>query len=255
VITDGADSPTSNNVPIMKSLDRVALIGAPTAWLTGWSIMRLSGHSSPGAAWTTAHAIWTVALILFAVTAVAVHRIAVGDDRDARPIGPVSRTAARIGLSLALAGAATLIVQMALDLAIGFTSINHAAMDAGYRDLFATPGVEMVIYQMAPGALFAGMVALVVAAATQGRVVTSAAVLTVAGVLASALGHGAPGAYRIIEGAGDLLVLLAMVRITQPAPHRGIHRMPARRQSAAVERASVVERTPSLATAGAVSGR
>lgn len=226
MITDSAASATDNSVLIMKSTERVALAGAPSAWFAGWAIMRLWGHQGPGVGWTAAHTIWIVAMTMFALAALAIHRLQ--NTPRGHTIGPISKIAARAGLSASIAGALALIAQMVIDLTVGFRSATDAAMDAHYQSVFAVPGLELAIYQLAPAALFVGLVTQVVSAATRNRVATSAAVLIVIGAIASALGHGAPGGFRVIEGIGTLVILAAMIRVMQSQRHRGVHRMPHR---------------------------
>jgi hypothetical protein len=198
----------------MKTIDRFALVGAPTGWFAGWAIMRLSGQDGPGAAWTIAHFVWIAALMLFGTAAIVIHRLVTKPRSQA--VGPVSLIASRAGAFLAVGGAVALIAQMIIDLTVGFVSSR-------YQSVFNVPGVELVIYQIAPGALFVGLVGLAAAAATQHRVVTSAAVLMVAGTVTSALGHGAPGGFRAVEGVGMLLIVVAMARVMRTPRYRGTH--------------------------------
>jgi len=178
----------------------IGLRWAAPAWLAGWAVMRLGGSHGPNPGWDVAHSVWIVAFGLFGAAALGLRRLA-GTGR-----GPAA------ALVTALAGAAALIVQMAIDLVVGLLSADHQDMSRRYDDVFAVPGVHLVCYQVAPALLFVGLLWLATAAWRGGRLTGATTILLYAGVLATALGKPAPGWLRVIEGLGAAVIGVGLTR-------------------------------------------
>jgi hypothetical protein len=180
-----------------------ALVAAPVVWFFGWAIMRMRTDHGPGAAWTTAHSLWIVAFALFGVGCIGLARL-IGRHSGAL----VAAT------TVALVGAVLTGIQMVLDLIVGFAP-TEAAMDDRYDAVFAVPGVRLVCYTLAPVVFYVGLLALLVLAAVRRTAPVALVVLAGCGMLASGIGHGLPGMLRLVEGAGALLILGALVSIVR----------------------------------------
>ncbi|GIF74029.1 hypothetical protein Asi02nite_35470 [Asanoa siamensis] len=189
------------------TLPAVGLVAAPLVWLSGWVIMRLAG-SGPSLGWDVAHVLWIVSFVLFGAAAYGLFRLVGGT--------PV----ARVGLTVALVGAATLVVQMVIDLVVGFRAADDAAMDRLYDTVFATPGVEPVFFTVGPMLLFVGLLALVVHAAIRRTAAAWQASLVVLGIVLMVSGRFTDGALRLLEGLGALCLWLALAPLAPKAPSR-----------------------------------
>jgi hypothetical protein len=183
----------------------VTLILAPALWLAGWTAMRLRSTDGPGALWTTAHSLWIVTFALFGVGCVGLARLARGTAARSTP--------AVVATVVAVAGAVATGVQMVIDLVVGFAP-DAATMDARYDAVFAVPGVRLICYDLAPAVFYTGLLALLVLAAVRRTARIGFVVLGAAGIAAAGVGHGLPGVLRVVEGAGALLILVALAAIT-----------------------------------------
>ncbi|MFC7549623.1 hypothetical protein [Plantactinospora sp. GCM10030261] len=192
----------SNTVDTRSSwparLPAAGLVAAPLVWLAGWVVMRLGGSAGPNIGWDVAHALWIVSFVLFGAAAYGLYRMA------------GSSSTGRVALAVAFTGAATLVVQMVIDLAVGWRAADKAAMSDRYDEVFAVPGVELVFFMIGPMLLFAGLLALVVVAAARHTVPVWRVLLVVTGIGLMAAGRQADGVLRLVEGLGAVLLWLAL---------------------------------------------
>jgi hypothetical protein len=193
----------------MKNVyERSVFVLAPVVWVIGWVIMRLGGSRGPGIGWKTAHVTWIVAFGLFAVVAVLLWRAATRD----RP-GGWSMTGA---LGLALTGAALMIGQMCVDLWASFGAADKAELIARSRQAADVPGVELMLFIIAPALLYLGLIALLTILAVQRQVTAWSPILVVASVALSMAGRSIDG-LRILEGIGALGLLAALLPFARRA--------------------------------------
>ncbi|HLL65445.1 MAG TPA: hypothetical protein VK453_06805 [Micromonosporaceae bacterium] len=190
---------------------RFALLAAAPLWLLGWAIMRVDGKYGPGPGWTSAHLIWVVAFALFGFASLALFRIVGGNRRDVPAVG---------ALGVAVLGAVTLVGQMLIDIAVGLGATDKAAMRSRYDDVFAVPGVELVLFQVGPSLLFVGLLALVVIATVRRRVRVTTLALVLLGVAMMVAGRPLPGWLRTVEGLGAVSMALALAPLSALVPAR-----------------------------------
>lgn len=107
---------------------------APALFLGGWLLMRpIDGRAEPGGWWTAAHAVWLAGFVLFAAMA----------PRFREPAGAWTRgqrIALNTGVAVVLLSASANIVQLAVDLAGGFTSANSAELKDAFAGVKDIPG-------------------------------------------------------------------------------------------------------------------
>jgi hypothetical protein len=188
--------------------ERSVFVLAPVIWLIGWIIIRLGGTHGPGAGWTTAHVTWIAGFGLFAVVAVLLWREATRD----RP-GRWTTTGA---LTLALTGAALMIGQMCVDLWAGFGASDKAELTARSHQAADVPGVELVLFIIAPALLYIGLIALLAILAVQRQVTMWSPILVVLSVAVSMAGRSVDG-LRVLEGIGALGLLAALLPFARRA--------------------------------------
>ncbi|MEV0713875.1 hypothetical protein [Asanoa sp. NPDC050611] len=193
----------------LAGLPDAGLVAAPLVWLSGWVIMRLGGASGPNAGWDVAHALWIVGFALFGAAAYALSRL-------------VGRSlVGRVALVVALIGAATLVVQMVIDLVVGLCAVDKPAMDDLYDKVFAAPGVELVFFTVGPILLFVGLLALMILAALRRTANAWQALLVLLGIALMVVGRPADGALRLLEGVGAVCLWLALAPLARrPEPNR-----------------------------------
>lgn len=190
-----------------------ALIAAPALWFIGWTIMRVKGHEGPGAAWTGAHAVWVCAILLFGAAIVVLHRTVKAETVGVKAI-------AVTGLVLGLAGAASLLGQMCVDLYVGLAASTRDSASSLYDKVFDVPGVELALFQIGPSLLFAGFLILPIVAAARRAVPAAAAVLVGSGIAVMVAGRGFDGVLRLTEGLGMLVMLAGLVIVVRAGARR-----------------------------------
>lgn len=184
------------------TLPAIALSAAPAFWIAAWLLMRIDGHGGPGWGWTTAHLLWMGAYVLFGIASVALFRA------GGRP-GRLSAPA----LAVALTGAFAFVGQMLIDLVMGILASDKAELSELYDTATSVPFVELALYQVGPPFLFAGLLALVIAAAWHRQVEPWTAVAAGAGIAAIVAGRVGPESIRFVEGFGGLVLLVALTAI------------------------------------------
>ncbi|MDI1462782.1 hypothetical protein QEZ54_17540 [Catellatospora sp. KI3] len=190
-------------------LTRTALVWAPLLWLAGWVIMRWKGHLGPGAAWTAAHSVWVVAFALFAVVAVHLYRRL---DGSVRVLGGVSA-------AMSLFGAVAMIGQMGIDLWSGFGAADKAAMGERADQAMSLPGVDLVLYQVAPALLYFGLLLQLVLLAARRKAGWAAPALVALGIVLVLVGRGVDGV-RLLEGLGSVAIWGALAPLARRARHQ-----------------------------------
>jgi hypothetical protein len=155
---------------------RIAFVAAPVLTFA-YGVIRildgLDGSRGPGLAWTTGHLAFIAALTFFAVTFHEMRELA-GRGRLATGLTAIGQV-----------GITVLIVQFAIDIVVGFRSVDHAAMGGLFEQVQAVPGVQQVIYDFGPLLYFVAQIGLVLQLATQRRVKAWTPVLVFADVLVS----------------------------------------------------------------------
>ncbi len=188
--------------------ERSVFVLAPVIWLIGWIIIRLGGTHGPGAGWTTAHVTWIAGFGLFAVVAVLLWREATRD----RP-GRWTTTGA---LTVALTGAALMIGQMCVDLWASFGAADKAELKARSQQATDVPGVELMLFIVAPALLYLGLIALLVILVVQHQVTVWSPILVLVSVALSMTGRSVDG-LRLLEGIGALGLLAALLPFARRA--------------------------------------
>lgn len=193
------------------TLPAVALSGGPILWISAWLIMRIDGHSRPGWGWTTAHLLWVGAYVLFGIASLTLYR-ANTHDRAAWLSAPA--------IALAVTGAIAFVGQMVVDLAMGILANDKAELSQLYDTATDVALVELILYQVGPPLLFAGLLALVIKAAVRRDIQPWMAVTTGAGVAAIVAGRIGPDALRFVEGLGGLMLLFALTAVAGVLPRK-----------------------------------
>lgn len=188
--------------------ERSVFVLAPVVWLIGWVMIRLGGIHGPGIGWKAAHFTWIIGFSLFAVVAVLLWRAATRE----RP-GRWTTTGA---LALALTGAALMIGQMCVDLWASFGAADKAELTARSHQAADVPGVELVLFVVAPALLYLGLIALLAILAVQRQVTTWSPILVVMSVALSMAGRSVDG-LRILEGIGALGLIAALIPFARRA--------------------------------------
>ena len=132
---------------------RLAFIAAPGLTVV-YGLVRLldglDGAHGPGFLWTAGHLAFLAALILFVNVLLTARRMAGG--------GAVATTAAVAGVI----GAICSIVQIDIDIVVGITAGDTAAMKQMFADVQDIPGVAFAIYGPGPALFYVGLLALAI---------------------------------------------------------------------------------------------
>jgi len=209
-MTTTAPTPAAPAAPrLLTSPAAIALASAPALWLIGWAFMRVEGHKGPGWGWTSAHTIWVLSFFLFAAGAVGLHRLA-----DARHVA--SRAASLTGVIMSLAGTVAMLVQMGIDLYVGFSTTTDAEMSDFYAPILDSAWVDLTFFQVGPALLFVGLLILAIVVAARGKATVLTPVLVGAGITMMILGRTAlPDDLRFVEGVGVLVMWLGLVAVVR----------------------------------------
>lgn len=200
---------------LLSSPAAVALSAAPALWIIGWVFMRVDGHTGPGWGWSSAHLIWVLSFVLFAVGALGLHRLA-GAEHVA------SRAGGLTGVIMALAGTVAMLGQMGIDLYVGFTTTTKEGMSAAYDPIFEQTWVDLVFFQIGPALLFVGLLILGIVAAARGKVGALTPILVGAGITMMILGRAAlPDALRFVEGLGAAVMWVGLIAAVRFRPGVG----------------------------------
>jgi hypothetical protein len=176
---------------------------APALWFVGWCLMRIGGSRGPNPGWLAAHSVWAVGFALFGVAAVGLYRAV-----------PQHRGAGLGALALSLVGAVALIAQMTVNLVAAVGTDTKAELSAASDRLTSAPGADLLLYDVGPPLLFAGLLLLLTRAASVGALSWTTTTLVVAGIALMVVGRPLDGWSRALEGAGTLLVLIGMDQVS-----------------------------------------
>ncbi|GIG63957.1 hypothetical protein [Phytomonospora endophytica] len=211
--TATAPTPAPTPAPrLLTSPAAVALTTAPALWIIGWVVMRVDGHNGPGWGWTTAHSIWVLSFVLFAVGALGMHRLA-----DAKHVA--SRAGSLTGVIMAVAGTVAMLVQMGLDLYVGLTTSTKGEMSDAYDPILGTTWVDLAFFQIGPALLFVGLLILGIVVAARGKAPVLTPVLVGVGITMMILGRTAlPDGLRFVEGVGEVVMWLGLVAVVRHKP-------------------------------------
>ncbi len=150
----------------------------------------LDGERGPGPAWTTGHLAFLAALILFVPVFLELRRLA--------GRGPFATATAVVGL----VGAVCSMAQFAIDIVVGALAADHEAMRDMWADVQGVPGVNLVVYAVAPVLLHLGLLVIFCQLALVRAVPVWRAAAVVLAVLVSLLGLDALPAVGLLLGAG-----------------------------------------------------
>lgn len=143
---------------------KLIFLAAP-AFMVAYSGVRIidgiDGEHGPGPAWTIGHLFFLVALVLFGAVLLGLRRMA--------PSG--SRIAADVFTVVGLAGLATFIRVVVIDLIVGFKAADHAEKSALSNRYENDPSIlPGVVYEIGPMFFQIGLFALLVLLAVKRRV-------------------------------------------------------------------------------------
>lgn len=194
---------------LLTSPAAIALSAAPALWIVGWVFMRVDGHTGPGWGWTSAHSIWVLSFFLFAGGAIGLHRLAAAEH-------VASRAGSITGLIMSLLGAASMLVQMGIDLYVGFTTSTEEGMSDAYDPILDTTWVDLAFFQIGPALLFVGLLILSIVVAARRKATPLTPVLVGVGITMMVLGRTAlPDDLRFVEGVGALVMWLGLVAVVR----------------------------------------
>ncbi|MFE7326215.1 hypothetical protein ACFU8W_14765 [Streptomyces sp. NPDC057565] len=161
-----------------------AFIAGP-ALMAGYGVVRLVGRAvsdyGPGVWWTVAHVLSLAGLLAFV-------RVLLGLRRTAGVRGG-KRVAVEAATWAGLLGAAALVVQAVIDLAVGFLTVDKPAMSDMFGRVQDVPGVMPLVYTVVPMLFWLGLLALVTLLAFLRRDVVKgwAPVLVLTGIVLAAM--------------------------------------------------------------------
>ncbi|MEE4419218.1 hypothetical protein [Streptomyces bugieae] len=187
---------------------RTAFLTAPIL-MGAYGVLRiidgLDGSRGPGPAWTAGHLCFLGGIAFF-VRGFGMMRAWAGRNR-----------LATVGLWTGTAGAVAVAVQFLIDLAVGFVSADHGAMQELFARIQAIPGVLPAFYDFGPLLFFVGQLILVAQLAVRRILKPWAPVLVL-------IDTTLPFADKdlIPLGAALLLVSFAPLYRRRPATHQPI---------------------------------
>jgi hypothetical protein len=195
----------------VERLQSLALIASPALFLAGWIVIALTREGAIRD-WLLAHVLLFAGTVLLLPAVLELRSVA----RSSGGSG-----AAEVGMVMALAGLPFWCGQLAIDLAIGVTAPDRAAMGATFDRITSQPLMSLAFYTVGPTLLWVGIGVLAVAVALSaspvgwagwvaafGVVVLGASrmggplELAVVAYLAMTLGLGAIGLRSLLEGVG-----------------------------------------------------
>ncbi|MFV5993856.1 hypothetical protein ACNPQM_15730 [Streptomyces sp. NPDC056231] len=163
---------------------RTVFLAGP-ALMAGYGAVRLTGRAvgdyGPGVWWTVAHLLFLAGVTVFVPVFLELRKLAVV--RGGRRVAV--ETAAWAGLL----GAAALVVQAVIDLAVGFLTVDKTAMNDMFGRVQDVPGVMPLVYTAVPMLFWLGLLTLVTLLAFFRRddVKGWAPVLVLAGIVLAAM--------------------------------------------------------------------
>ncbi|MGK5558830.1 hypothetical protein ACSNOI_45240, partial [Actinomadura kijaniata] len=145
----------------MNSSQRFAFLAAPLLTFA-YGVIRildgLDGARGPGLAWTVGHLAFIAAMAMFVSVFVQLRGLAGGN------------LPSTLLMWVAIAGAAALSGQFAIDVVAGLMADDHYSMSLITRDVRSTPVVSLAVYDVGPYLFYLGQLALVIQLAVMRRV-------------------------------------------------------------------------------------
>ncbi|NRQ39355.1 hypothetical protein HII36_47165, partial [Nonomuraea sp. NN258] len=187
-----------------KRIAGLSFVTAPLLVLAGWALMRLGGTGGREPGWTLAHIAWALNSVMYGIVCVELHR-------RARDTSPGGRVLAAGALVAGVVGAGCLLVQMLIDLVVGFSTGNRAGMRALSDRIHDLPGVQPVVYDVGPALLFVALVVQAIHLATQGRATAWFATLVTVSVLVNGAELLIDIPLRLAQAASALILWAAFL--------------------------------------------
>ncbi|NUP63471.1 MAG: hypothetical protein HOW71_15025 [Nonomuraea sp.] len=189
-----------------KRVAGLSFVIAPLLVVAGWALMRLDGTGGQEPGWTVAHIAWVLNTVMYAIVCVELYRRA----RDTTPGG---RTLATGSLIAGLIGAGCLLVQMVIDLVVGFSTDNRTDMRALSGHIHDLPGVQAAVYDIGPALLFVALIVQATHLAARGRGTTRFAALVTVAVLVNGAELLVDIPLRLAQAGSALILWLAFLPI------------------------------------------
>ncbi|MGN9841326.1 hypothetical protein ACTMTI_24675 [Nonomuraea sp. H19] len=184
----------------------LSFVTAPLLVLAGWALMRLGGTGGQEPGWTLAHIAWVVNNVMYAIVCVELYRRA----RDTTSGGRMLATGSLI---VGVIGAGCLLIQMVIDLVVGFSTDNRTDMRALSGQIHDLPGVQSAIYDVGPVLLFLALIVQAIHLAAQGRGTTLFATLVTVAVLVNGAELLVEIPLRLAQAGSALILWLAFLPV------------------------------------------
>ncbi|MDR8407435.1 hypothetical protein MTP10_01615 [Nonomuraea sp. 3-1Str] len=188
-----------------KRVAGVSFVTAPLLVVAGWALMRLGGAGGQEPGWTLAHIAWVLNNVMYAIVCVELYRRA----KDTTSGGRLLATGSLI---VGVIGAGCLLIQMVIDLVVGFSTDNRADMRALSGQIHDLPGVQAAIYDIGPVLLFLALIVQAIHLAAQGRATVLFAILVTAAVLVNGAELLVEIPLRLAQAGSALILWLAFLR-------------------------------------------
>jgi hypothetical protein len=189
-----------------KRIAGASFVTAPLLVLAGWALMRLGGTGGQEPGWTLAHIAWVANNAMYAIVCVELYRRA----KDTTSGGRMLATGSLI---VGVIGAGCLLIQMVIDLVVGFSTDNRTDMRALSGQIHDLPGVQLVIYDVGPVLLFLVLIVQAIHLATQGRATTLFATLVTVAVLVNGAELLVEIPLRLAQAGSALILWLAFLPV------------------------------------------
>ncbi|MFI6743012.1 hypothetical protein ACIBI9_59835 [Nonomuraea sp. NPDC050451] len=197
-----------------KRIAGLSFVTAPLLVLVGWALMRLGGTGGREPGWTLAHIAWVVNNVMYAIVCVELYRRAKGTTSGGRILAAGS-------LVVGVIGAGCLLIQMVIDLVVGFSTDNRTDMRALSGQIHDLPGVQLAIYDVGPVLLALVLIVQAIHLATQGRATALFATLVTAAVLVNGAELLVEIPLRLAQAGSALILWLAFLPVGRELLRRG----------------------------------
>ncbi|WP_327586138.1 hypothetical protein OHA25_03250 [Nonomuraea sp. NBC_00507] len=189
-----------------KRIAGLSFVTAPLLVLAGWALMRLGGTGGQEPGWTLAHIAWVFNTVMYAVVCVELYRRTKNTTSGGRILATGS-------LIVGVIGAGCLLIQMVIDLVVGFSTDNRTDMRALSGQIHDLPGVQVAIYDVGPVLLFLALIVQAIHLATQGRATALFAILVTVAVLVNGAELLVEIPLRLAQAGSALILWLAFLPV------------------------------------------
>ncbi|MFG1710426.1 hypothetical protein ACFLIM_45395 [Nonomuraea sp. M3C6] len=189
-----------------KRIAGLSFVTAPLLVLAGWALMRLGGTGGQEPGWTLAHIAWVLNNVMYAIVCVELYRRA----KDTTSGGRILATGSLI---VGVIGAGCLLIQMVIDLVVGFSTDNRTDMRALSGQIHDLPGVQLAIYDVGPVLLFLVLIVQAIHLAAQGKGTTRFATLVTVAVLVNGAELLVEIPLRLAQAGSALILWLALLPV------------------------------------------